>query len=108
MLSVLGILEGKRTNEEQMAVMLEAFDVFLERNEDRQDLWAEYDIGDAAMHIRSKAGRIAKVLERNNYEDKVKIKDKDIDEALDLMMYCAFFVRHAWGWLGEERGLHGV
>jgi hypothetical protein len=99
-LQAVGLPTGKRTNEQQMAVLLDAFDIFLERNEDREDLWAEYDAEDALLHIRSKAARLERVREKmRDGWDPTKLRKKDLDEAYDLINYCAFFIRYVLDWM---------
>jgi hypothetical protein len=93
---VVGLLEGKVTNEQQMEVLIHAFEIFIERNADRKDLWAEYGVEDSLLHIRSKAGRLARLL---GEDQRLSVKEKDLDEAYDLINYCVFFIRHMLGWV---------
>jgi DNA polymerase III delta prime subunit len=103
-LQAAGLLTGKETNEQQMLVLLRAFDVFLERNEDRRDLWAEQDVRDALHNIRSKSLRLGRLYDdivglKSESDRLLLIKEKDLDEALDLINYCAFFIRLVIGWV---------
>ena len=77
------------TNREQLAVMLEALELFDERNVKYGDLWQEGGWQDSAAHLRSKAARVhsatkGTLLQPYNF----------IDDALDAMNYAAFYVRN--------------
>src|SRR5690606_41469644 len=43
-----------RSNRAQMYVFMKAMKIYCERNAKRDDLWAEFDVADAGMHMRSK------------------------------------------------------
>ena len=88
-LAHLGV-ENSATNDEQLGVLLECFGIFIERNERRKDLWARFGWPDSLMHIRSKAERLALLLDGSDQ----KPQDME-DEALDLVNYSIFFVRNS-------------
>lgn len=83
-LEVLGV-EDNETNNEQMCVMLEAFAVFLERQEDYEDLWAESGSANNLLQAQSKVARMGVA--------KARLETKT-DSGLDLINYAAFYVRN--------------
>lgn len=86
-----------------MSVLLNAFDIFLERNGSRKDLWADFDLADSLHHIKSKAARLERsykdIAHLDLSDQRLLITDKDVDEAYDLINYCAFFIRNVLGWV---------
>lgn len=69
-------------------VLKEATDIYIERERTRGSLWKDFDIEDAMVHIYSKAGRIRKAVELGHSAE---------DEALDLINYAVFYIRHIRG-----------
>lgn len=71
--------------EKQLAVMLEALDIFQERDDHHQSLWkqsAEFELG---LHITSK------------YKRFMVDPATHIDDGLDLINYIVFQIRRARG-----------
>lgn len=66
---------------DHMQVLLEAFDIMVEREAQHGALWKEYGASDTAFHLKSKALRLL-----NNLEN--------IDDGLDAINYAAFTVRN--------------
>lgn len=96
-----GMLELTRNEEQQLFVFLRSLDIFRERTAKRGDHWKQFDSRDAVHHIRSKATRIDLLLEDPFREETAGMSKPEpadlIDDALDLINYCAFFVRHVTG-----------
>lgn len=81
------------TDLEQISVMLEAFQIFVQRNAKRHDLWKQFGWEDSALHIRSKAARVGLTL-----DPAVDLDPDDVlDDALDLINVAVFFVRNVRG-----------
>lgn len=78
------------TNITQMHVMLEAYCLFLKRNEEYEDLWEDYGWVDNLTHIRSKTMRLVRKFWREEPQDGAK----GIDDAYDLVNYGIFFIRN--------------
>lgn len=88
------------TNIEQMKVYIDAFEIFVERNERYEDLWKQYGWMDTLTHVRSKALRLVRKFWR---EDPEQEDETLLDDALDLVNYATFFIRNfrsgnKWGW----------
>lgn len=81
-------IEAKPTMRAQMSILMQAMSIFQDRERTRQEVWKEYGPADKAMHIRSKAARIAKITELDDVDNR-----DGVDEALDLINYAAFYVR---------------
>lgn len=81
---------------QQFDVFSRALEVFKERSHVRGDLWAKFDIKDAQTHIASKLARITAAVERYQRGDagKQAIEDAISDDAIDIINYAAFIVRH--------------
>jgi hypothetical protein len=84
--AVLGVLgaEDTETNAEQMAVYLEAFEIFVERQSDYRDLWKASGSANNLMQAKSKVARMEVAT-----AEKVRV-----DSGIDLINYGAFFVRN--------------
>lgn len=97
------------TNLRQARTLVEAFQVFCDRNEVRRDLWREAGAEDAAQNAKSKVLRLPRHVERLaeavKYEEEqpgdaaagfdVELaQDEAVDDGLDLINYAAFFVRN--------------
>lgn len=72
----------------QFAILLEAFDVYLERNARYRDLWKDYGAQDSAHHCKSKALRMYQDLMMNT------LGPFDPDDAIDLVNYAVFTIRN--------------
>ncbi len=68
---------------EQFMTMMEAFEIYKERNDLRQNLWKQDNPGELAGHCISKAKRMCLTAVPGTFED----------DALDLVNYSVFFVR---------------
>jgi hypothetical protein len=94
---LIASLGGERpttdTNVRQAAVLMEAFDKFYERNAKRVDLWKQFGWEDSALHLRSKAARIALALDKGLDIDPEEL----LDDAIDIINYAVFFVRNVRG-----------
>jgi hypothetical protein len=88
-----GDLPATDTNVRQAAVLMEAFDKFQERNAKRHDLWKVFGWKDSALHMRSKAARIALALEGDLDVDPEEL----LDDAIDIINYAVFYVRNVRG-----------
>lgn len=66
---------------DHLRVLMDAFDIYVEREATHAALWKEYGAGDTAFHLKSKALRVL-----NNVENE--------DDALDAINYAAFTVRN--------------
>lgn len=87
----LADLESSDTNAEQMSVFLDCMQLFQERNAKYGDLWKEYGWRGNLLHVQSKAARVRKVW----WDSKDPFgHNADIDDALDLINYAAFFIRN--------------
>lgn len=81
------------TNRKQLAVMLEALEIFDERNVKYGDAWKEGGWEDSALHLRSKAVRVYSSTKGT------LLKPFDyLDDALDAINYAAFYVRNVRDW----------
>jgi hypothetical protein len=83
--------ETSETNIKQFGVLMDAFEIFLERNKDRQDLWREAGWEDSALHVKSKGMRVgqAAILDSLRVNPGVRL-----DDAYDVINYAAFFIRN--------------
>jgi len=79
---------------DQFRVLMEALAKYAEREKQYGSMWKRYGCRDAADHCRSKAGRLDMAIYRmlKGGED---VNDGDIDDAIDLINYAVFFIRHA-------------
>jgi hypothetical protein len=73
---------------QQLAVMLDAMDIYCERGKSRGDLWKEGGYRDSAHHLKSKAMRVANSVRLGTEED------EGLDSALDAINYAVFFARN--------------
>lgn len=82
-----------QTDREQLAVLFEAWLIFRERNSKRADLWKQFGWQDSVLHLRSKAARVALVLDTD-----LDIEPEDVlDDAVDTINYAVFFLRNVRG-----------
>lgn len=83
------------TNQQQLATLLEPFEIFLEKNAVYQDLWAQHSQQDKAHHIKHKALRLEMLMagvptgESPSPEQVAAMEDS----ALDLINYAVFLLR---------------
>jgi len=94
----LDIDEGDR---EHLEMMLEAFLLYKQKNAKYKNLWKVGGWWDSAHHIRHKGLRIGGLLEgfKEDHNPSERIED-----ALDLINYCLFFVRNVRAMLRGEQG----
>lgn len=85
------MLSLSTTEQEQLYIFAESFEIFRERNKKYKDLWKEGGWLDSVHHIRSKAARLATLL-----SGVATLPDAEthLDNALDLPNFAAFFVRN--------------
>lgn len=88
----LGLPHNDENANQQFAVFMKAMRIYVEREGVRGSLWAQFDEHDAFHHMRSKLARI---------EHSIMNHKATIDDALDLMNYTAFLIRHIYGWKPE-------
>ena len=106
----LGIPRQERFRQ-QLEVLATAMDIHVERTEVRGDTWAQFDHHDCIHHMSSKLARIkgaAQQLAGIPHKSTVmpeqwdgefaplrdKLVDAILDDALDMINYSAFLVRH--------------
>jgi DNA-binding SARP family transcriptional activator len=99
----LGIPLNDNTRK-QFTLFLKAMRIFVDREEVHHSLWAEFDEGDAAHHMRSKLMRIQHALSFIDLPDNPDRIYNVMDDALDLMNYTAFLMRHLLGWKPDQSG----
>jgi hypothetical protein len=87
-------VELTETNRQQVMAMIMALTVFEERNALRGDLWAQFDLEDAAHHLRSKSARMQH-LGRGGLNP-----PEALDDAIDAINFAVFCVRHILGLKG--------
>lgn len=90
------------TNRDQMRTLLDAFLKFRERNDLRENLWAEFPASDAVHHARSKIARVEAMvakLERDAFPNgrRGELEAEILDDSLDLINYAAFVARNVTG-----------
>lgn len=95
------------SEEMQGSIFDRALAKFDERNEVRRDLWAEFDEADALHHARSKVARLQAMIKTPPWSDglddeaislvRPELREEFVDDALDLINYAAFAIRHAEG-----------
>lgn len=83
-LEAAGYRSEDLASQDHMMVLLEAFDIYLERQVDYQDLWKASGSGDNLMQARSKVSRMEVAT-----TEKVKV-----DSGIDLINYAAFYVQN--------------
>jgi hypothetical protein len=91
--------DATRSEVQQAKVFDKALKIFHERNATRGDLWARFDEHDAFHHMRSKVARVGAMLDvKANYDNDPERTftgvDELIDDAIDLINYTAFLIRH--------------
>lgn len=74
--------------QQQLAIFDDAQLIYIKRSKERGQMWKEMGIDDAVHHLKSKAERVF-VLHHNDMDAE--------DDALDLINYAAFFLRHKRG-----------
>jgi hypothetical protein len=91
-LDMLGIPDTL-TNRQQLDVMFRALKIYVNRNEQRGDLWASFDVADATHHVRSKAAR----LMHSVTQPTPSAEAEALDSALDGINYNVFAARYLLG-----------
>jgi len=94
MLELMGLTKSK-TNVTQLMVFWEAMNIYEQRNNLYEDGWRTYGWRDSIHHMRSKLGRLFKMFGDD-------MREKNLDDAHDLLNYTAFFIRNVR--LGNENG----
>lgn len=69
---------------EQLAVFMQAYEIFSEREGKYKSLWQQYGAVDSYQHVRSKAARTQFYLEGH----------EDESDPIDLINYAVFLVRN--------------
>jgi hypothetical protein len=88
---------------QQFDVFVRSFEIFKERSVVRGDLWAKFEAKDAFRNMESKMARIGhagKELEEIGFDSDEKLKPIEealVDDALDVINYAAFLIRHIEG-----------
>lgn len=101
------------SNGQQLEVLAAAMDIYEERSRVRGETWAEFDYHDCIHHLRSKLARLQNAAQllarlgatsgdpavdpdetRDRYDELVDAME---DDALDVINYAAFLVRHLTG-----------
>lgn len=77
------------TNIEHMVVLLEAMQLYAERNNTYKDLWRVDGWMGLVHHIRHKSLRIHRLFSRHQDAEKMP----KLDDAPDLINYTAMFIR---------------
>lgn len=89
------------SHEQQASVLDRALAIFDERNRLRLDVWAQFDEDDALFHIKSKLARLeslsGQMFYKNDDREGPGVREAFIDDALDIINYAVFAVRHAEG-----------
>lgn len=109
---ILG-LEPTESMLQQVEVIAEALDIYQERSKVRGETWAEFDHHDCIHHMSSKLARLknaAQLLAALPVRDDLgpgaeveRVERVDAlvsameDDALDMINYAAFLVRHLTG-----------
>lgn len=83
------------TNVEHFQVLWAAMNLFDNRNSRYRDNWRRYGWRDSLHHCRSKLSRMFSLFGSDD-------PNKDLDDALDLINYAAFFIRNVKD--GNEHG----
>jgi hypothetical protein len=83
---------------EQFDALHRAFEIFRERSATRGDLWAEFGADDALDWMQKKVLRVAhaKKMMKGCCET-MDIEVELVDDALDLINYTVFLIRHIEG-----------
>lgn len=71
--------------------LMDAFQIFMERNQVYEDLWQDYGWMDSLTHIRSKSLRLIRKFWRDEAPEDA---DGLLDDAYDLINYSVFFIRN--------------
>lgn len=87
MLALHPTLEINDDNIAQFQVMMEAMNIYADREEVRGGLWKRAGAGDSSFHLRSKGERIAFAATHGKHE-------AALDDAIDAVNYAGFFVRN--------------
>jgi hypothetical protein len=87
---------------QQFDVMVRAFEIFRERSIVRGDLWAKFTSLDAFQNMESKMARIQHGRQRleeidDLHKDHHVLLESVVDDALDLINYATFLIRHLEG-----------
>jgi hypothetical protein len=76
----------------QLSVFAMAMQIYEVREVKRGGLWKEFGPEDKLMHLRDKLRRTERIWEnyQSNGDDPLLV---DVDDALDILNYAAFFIR---------------
>lgn len=80
-------LDITEDNIDQMVVMVEAMQIYQEREQARGGLWKDAGALDSAHHLGSKGRRVLFAAQRDNFSAAV-------DDAIDAVNYAVFYVRN--------------
>ena len=88
--------EHSQTDIEHAACLVEAMQIFRERNDKYGDLWKEGGAADSAFHLKSKSMRavilLSKQAQRGGHNPEEL--EAQVDTGLDLVNYALFYVRN--------------
>jgi hypothetical protein len=81
---------------QQFDCLVRAFEIFRERSKMRGDLWTQFTETDATFHIGSKLARLNQALRliEEGKRGKQELEESLVDDALDIVNYAVFLVRH--------------
>jgi hypothetical protein len=97
---VVEVRPQSQTQVEQLKTMLDAFQIFVDRNEVRNDMWSEHDFADAIFHLESKVARAkaaVDVIRNESDPDPEFLRRLDFevrDSLLDTVNFAVFALRH--------------
>lgn len=103
-------LEQSEGNFHQLEVLVSALDIYEERSRVRGETWAEFDHHDCIHHLNSKMARLRNAAQLLAGRSAAAARGDEVDEgvtdelisameddALDVINYAAFLVRHLTG-----------
>ena len=74
-----------------LGVLIEAYEIYLDRGHKYGQLWRVYGWSGNVLHIMSKAARIKKMFWGVDYSDRPQ--DIDSDDVYDIINYAAFVIQ---------------
>lgn len=94
---------SKDTEREQIAVLLDAYEIFQQKNGERGDMWREFPPSDKIRELRERITRIERIWQNgtlvvHDYGISHPMSFADISvlieqECLDIINYSAFLIR---------------
>lgn len=97
--------------DQQREVFDKAIEIFLERQALYQNNWARFDEGDALHHMQSKLSRLEIMIDDLHGPEDIAIGESllklaILDNALDLINFTAFLIRHITGAKPSVQGIN--